>query len=61
MESDSEGVDDDEEIFQPKPSRKRRRPAVESEDEFEDDGVDVHVSEDEGISRMSLKKLVDPS
>jgi DNA mismatch repair protein MSH6 len=46
MESDSEGVDDDEEIFRPQPSRKRRRPAIESEDEFQDDGKDAHMSED---------------
>ncbi|OKL63802.1 DNA mismatch repair protein msh6 [Talaromyces atroroseus] len=47
LESDSEGEDDDDEIFRPQPSRKRRRPAVESEDEFEVDGADAHVSEDE--------------
>lgn len=46
MESDSEGEDDDEEIFRPQPLRKRRRPAVESEDEFEIDGADAHASED---------------
>lgn len=45
MESDSEGVDDDE-IFRPQPSRKRRRPAIESEDEFQDDGKDAPVSDD---------------
>lgn len=46
MESDSEGVDDDEEIFRPQPSRKRRRPAIESEDEFQDDGKEEPVSDD---------------
>ena len=54
MESDSEGVDDDEEIFKPQPSRKRRRPAIESEDEFQDDGKDAPVSDD-GMSPPLLQ------
>ncbi|CRG88135.1 DNA mismatch repair protein msh6 [Talaromyces islandicus] len=54
VESDSEGEDDDEAIFQPNRSRKRRRPVVESEDEFqaeadlpEDDEMDDFIVADD--------------
>ncbi|KAI7971450.1 hypothetical protein EIK77_003506 [Talaromyces pinophilus] len=59
MESDSEGVDDDEEIFKPQPSRKRRRPAIESEDEFQDDGQDAPVSDDGMTTPSSSSVMAD--
>ncbi|KAF7597240.1 DNA mismatch repair protein msh6 [Aspergillus hancockii] len=51
LESDSEGEDDDEEIFRPSrknnKASKRRKVSPESDDEFEQGGVDVGYSDDE--------------
>jgi DNA mismatch repair protein MSH6 len=54
MESDSEGEDDDEQIFRPgrKNNRpKRRKVSPESDEEFDQDGGDAGYSDD-GKSRV---------
>lgn len=54
VESQSEGEDDDEEIFQPSRMRsritKRQKTSVDSEDEFEADGGDEDFDDDGKLS-----------